>query len=242
MRKGGLGKLYDRLTPEERFRLVIEAEIREDKGESRQLVNSAPHYTYTQTDPAYTRRVRASHEITWAICLDVLPRLARMQMVRAFYEALPLTYNACENEAISAYFDGHRDGSRHGWLAAGKTGEPPGWEEAWEEEDEEDPQIEEALNRVVTHMQGASNRYMSLLKDLEFETATEARALWEAFSNFSHEELGLEPKKLVKFWFEAALSEIDHLEALTEDVELDREKVEEGESYIRDGWRKLVEG
>jgi hypothetical protein len=78
--------------------------------------------------------------------------------------------------------------------------------------------------------------------DLELETAAEARALWEAFSNFSHEELGLEPKKLVKFWFEAALSEIEELEALTENVELDREKVEESEGYIRDGWRKLVEG
>jgi hypothetical protein len=242
MRKDGLGKLYDRLTPEERFRLVIEAEVREDTGESRQLVGSAPRYTYRQADPAYTRRVRASHEITWAICLDLLPRLSRIQLVRAFSEALPLTYNACENEAISAYFDGHRDGSRRGWQAAGKTGEPPGWEEAWEEEDEEDPQIEEALNPVTTHIQGASKRFMGLLKDLELEIATEARVLWEAFSNFSREELGLEPKKLIKFWFEVALSEIDHLEALTEDVELDREKVEESESYIRDGWRKLVEG
>jgi hypothetical protein len=68
VRKDGLGKLYDRLTSEERFRLVVEAEIREDKGESRRLVDSAPLCTCTQTDPAYTRRVRASHEITWAVC------------------------------------------------------------------------------------------------------------------------------------------------------------------------------
>jgi len=110
MRKDGLGKLYDRLTPEERFRLVIEAEIREDERELRWLVDSAPRYTYTQADLAF------------------------------------------------------------------------------------------------------------------------------------REELGLEPKKLVKFWFQAALSEIEELEALTEDVELDREKMEESEAYIRDGWRKLLEG
>jgi hypothetical protein len=242
MRKDGLGKLYDRLTPEERFRLVIEAEVREDKGESRRLVDSAPRYTYTQADPAYTRRVKASHEITWAICLDILPRLARMQMVNGFYKALPLTYNACENEAISAYFDGHRDGSRRGWQAAGKMGEPPGWEEAWEEEDEEDPHFEEALNRVTINIQVASKRFMGFLKDLELETAAEARALWEACSNFSRKELGLEPKKLVEFWFEPALSEIEELEALTKGVELDREKVEEDEGYIRAGWQKLVQG
>src|SRR5215216_3514445 len=232
MKKDGLGKLYDRLTPEERFRLVIEAETRGDEEESERLVRGAPRYTYTEADPAYTRRVRASQDVTWAVCLDLLPRLARMQMVRGFSEALPLTYNACENEAISAYFDGHRDGSSHAWQAAGKTGEPPRWEEGWDKEDEEDPQIEEALNRVTTHIQGASKRFTGLLKDLELEILQEAWALWEAFSNFSREELGLEPKKLVKFWFEAALSEIEQLETLTEDVELDREKVEESESDI----------
>jgi hypothetical protein len=83
---------------------------------------------------------------------------------------------------------------------------------------------------------------MELLQDLELETAAEARALWEAFSNFSRKELGLEPKKLVKFWFQPALSEIEELEALTKAVELDREKVEESEGYIRAGWQRLVEG
>jgi hypothetical protein len=82
---------------------------------------------------------------------------------------------------------------------------------------------------------------MGLLKDLELETAAEARALWEAFSNFSREELGLEPKKLVKFWLEPALSEVEELEALTKGVELDREKMEESEGYIRASWQRLVE-
>jgi len=238
VRKDGLGKLYDRLTPEERFRLVIEAETRGDEEESERLVRGAPRYTYTEADPAYTRRVRASQDVTWAVCLDLLPRLARIQMVRAFSEALPLTYNACENEAIDAYLNGHEAGSRRAWEAAGKAGDPPGWEEVVEE----DPQVEEALKRIAIHIQGASGRFTGLLKDLELETAAEARALWDAFSNFSREELGLEPRKLVKFWFEPALSEIEELEALTKGVELDREKVEESEGYIRDGWRKLVEG
>src|SRR5215213_5547609 len=105
MRKDGLGKLYDRLTPEERFRLVIEAETRGDEEESGRLVRSAPRYTYTQADPAYTSLVRASHNVTWAVCLDLVPSLAKMQMIAAFREALPLTYNACENDAIDAYLD-----------------------------------------------------------------------------------------------------------------------------------------
>ena len=238
MRKDTLEKLYDRLTPEERFRLVIEAETRGDEEEFGRLVRSAPRYTYTEADPAYTNLVRASQTVTWAVCLDLVPRLAKMQMIAAFRETLTLTYNACENKAIDAYLGGHKAGSRRAWEAAGKMGDPPGWGE----EEEEDPEIEEALDQVAEYIQGASQRLTGFLKDLELKTASEARAQWEAFSNFSREELGLEPKKLVKFWFEAALSEIEELEALTEDVELDREKVEESEGYIRDGWRKLVEG
>jgi hypothetical protein len=240
MRKNGLANLYDRLTPEERFRLVIEAETRGDERESRQLVRSAPRYTYEQADPAYTDLVKGSKDLTWAVCLDLLPRWGRMQMVSAFSEALPLTYNACENEAIDAYLEGHKAGSRRAWEAAGKTGDPPGWGEG--DEGEEDPEIEEALDRVTDHIQGASGRFTGLLKGLEREIAAEARALWEAFSNFSRDELGLEPKKLVKFWFEAALSEIEELEALTADTAIDRENLEEAEAHIRDGWRKLLEG
>jgi hypothetical protein len=86
MRKDGLGKFYDRLTPEERFRLVVEAEARGDEREFSRLVRSAPRHTYIEADPSYTGRVRASKDIIWAVCLDLLLRLAEMRMVRAFAE------------------------------------------------------------------------------------------------------------------------------------------------------------
>ena len=233
MRKDGLGKLYDRLTPEERFRLVIEAEVRGDKGEFGRLVQSAPRYTCTMADPAYTRLLRASRDVTWAVCLDLYPRLGQVRIVRSFSEALPLTYNACEGEAHLAYLDGRETGAREGWRAAGKEGNPP-------EPDEDDPETEVALERIGSRIQGASKRFTGLLKDLELEIAREARALWEAFGNFSREELGLEPRKLVKFWLDDALPEIEELEALTEGLEIDREKLEESEDLLRSGWRKLI--
>jgi hypothetical protein len=238
MRKDGLGKLYDRLTPEERFRLVIEAEVRGDEEESGRLVRSAPRCTYTVAVPAYTSLVRSSHEVTWAVCLDLLPSLARMRMIAAFREALPLTYNRCIDEALSAYLDGDKAGSRRAWEAAGKTGEPPGWREC--DEEEEDPEVEEALDSITGRIEVASERFTGLLKNLELGIAADARALWEAFSNFSRTELGLEPKKLVKFWYEAALPEIEELEALTEGLEIGREKLEESEALLKSGWSKLM--
>lgn len=45
-KKGGLGKLYERLTPEERFALDVEAMARGDAEESRRLVDTCPRRTY----------------------------------------------------------------------------------------------------------------------------------------------------------------------------------------------------
>ena len=238
MKRDGLDKLYDRLAPDERFRLVIEAEARGDEEESRRLVRSAPRYTYTEADLDYVSRLRASQEMTMAVCLDLAPPLARVRMIEGFSEALSLAYNACLKEAHFAYLDGREAALKEGLGAAGKKGAFPDADE----EDDEDPEIQEALGRITDRIEVASRRYLGLLEKLKLEIAAEARALWEAFSKFSHEELGLEPKKLVKMWFEPALSEIEELERLTEGMELDREKVEENEALFKSGWSKLVSG
>ena len=234
MKKNGLGKLYDRLTPEERFRLVVEAEVRGDEGESRRLVQSAPRYTYEEADPAYTRLARASKDLTWAVCLDLLPRLAKMRMVRVFSEILPLVCGAFAKDARASYLRGRREGAKWAWRAAGREGDPP------EEPEGDGSEAEETLKHMSARMEWASVSFAGLAQDLELETATDARALWEAFCSFCRAELGIEPKKLVKLWFEAALPEIEELEALTKDVEVEREEVEKSEELIKDGWRKLV--
>jgi hypothetical protein len=237
MKGDGLKKLYDRLAPEERFRLVIEAEARGDEEESRRLVQSAPRYTYTDADLDYINRLRASQELTMAVCLDLAPPLARVRMVEGFSAALPLAYNACIKEAHFAYLDGREAGLKEGLGAAGTKG---GFPDADQEGD--NPDIEEALDRITHRIEGASKRFLRRLEELELEIAAEARVLWEAFSKFSREELGLEPKKLVKMWFEPALSEIEELERLTDGIELGREKVEDNEALLKSGWSKLVSG
>ena len=50
MKHNALGKLYDRLTPEERFALDVEAMARGDEEESRRLVDTCPRLGYTMTD------------------------------------------------------------------------------------------------------------------------------------------------------------------------------------------------
>jgi hypothetical protein len=235
MRKDGLGKFYDRLKPEERFQLVVEAKTRGDRGESRRLVQSAPRYTYEEADLAYTSRVRASHHLTWGVCLDLLPRLAKLRMANTFSKILPRACDALVEDARSSYLRGKRLGVEEGWRAAGRDDEPP------EEEPKGDGcEREEAFERMNERMEWASVGFFCLIQDFELEIALGAQALWEAFGNFCRKELGLEPKMMVEFWFEAVLPEIEELESLTEDVELEQEKVEEHETSMRDGWSKLV--
>jgi hypothetical protein len=79
MRKDNLRKFYDRLTPEERFRLYIEAIARGDEEEWRNLEKSCPRLVYEMNDRAYEDRVRASEEITVLVCLDLATRLAKLR-------------------------------------------------------------------------------------------------------------------------------------------------------------------
>ena len=66
MSKKGLHRHYDKLEPEERFRLDMLAMARGDLEESERLTRSCPKYTYTMNDRAYTGRWKATVEITAA--------------------------------------------------------------------------------------------------------------------------------------------------------------------------------
>ena len=69
MKRNGLSKLYDRFTPEERFRLVIEAQARGDEEDVRRLVRTCPRHAYTMTDAAYSDRLLAVNSLVDAVAL-----------------------------------------------------------------------------------------------------------------------------------------------------------------------------
>ena len=98
MRKDGPARLYDRLTPEERFELFIKAWSRGDESECRRLDRSCPQRIYEMNDAAYLDRVKASEKLTTMMCLDLAPRLTKIQMVAAFKDSLPFIYKACVDE------------------------------------------------------------------------------------------------------------------------------------------------
>ena len=69
MKHKGLDKLYGRLTPEERFKLDMEAMARGDEEESRRLVETCPRRSYVMNDgasigPARTNSRRSTRSLS----------------------------------------------------------------------------------------------------------------------------------------------------------------------------------
>ncbi len=189
--KEGLEKLYDRLTPEERFRLDVLATARGDKEESEHLTSTCPRRTYTMNEVEFTGRWHGAAELTFINLLDLRSRMDKVQMIDAFRVAFPYLRTVWKDDTHEAYFDGHRSGSSHAWAKAGREGEPPGWE-ADDEEAERgaDPAIEGDLDEISECAGEAFGFIVEALERLEREFTQEALSQWAAFRSFCEVELG----------------------------------------------------
>jgi hypothetical protein len=243
-KKNALGKLYDRLTPSERFRLDVEAHARGDEAESRRLVDSCPRRNYSMRDWAFSGRWQTTTQIVLAVCVELSQYMSRLNMIDAIRETLPYVHVVYHNEMDSAYLSGHEVGSRYAWKRAGMEGDPPGWGPLLEdgeisEADGEDfdPAIEEALEATGERLAEA-DIMPELLTRLEEKTTQEAWTLFEAFSSFCREELEVEPEKLIKAHFEPIVGRFEDLKARREkfDTEADEGVASEYAAAFSEAW------
>src|SRR5215208_4570909 len=126
--KKGLGRFYDRLTPEERFRLDVLALARGDEEESERLTAACPRRSYTMYDWRFVGRWAAARDQAMLAHMEVVRRLDKIKMMAAFRDVFPYLGTVWQNEVHLAYFDGHMAGSGHAWNWSSKAGEAPGWE------------------------------------------------------------------------------------------------------------------
>ena len=85
--KKGLGRLYDRLTPEERFRLDVLALARGEEEESERLTATCPCRANTMNDWGFVGRWEAARELALLAYVDVLRRLDKINAIVAFFAA-----------------------------------------------------------------------------------------------------------------------------------------------------------
>jgi hypothetical protein len=246
VKHNALGKLYDRLTPEERFALDVEAMARGDEEESRRLVDTCPRLGYTMADLAFSGRWLTTFEMVLALAVDLTQHMSRLSMLDAIREVLPFARVVYRNEGERAYLEGHEAGSRYAWQRASMEGDPPGWEPLTDDLEEEvedfDPAIEgelEALSRRLEEV----DIMPELLSRLERKVTCQAWTLWEAFASFAETSLEVAPEKLIKVLLEPALSGIEDLKERKErlDVEPDEGLSAEYEAAFSEMWERHLE-
>lgn len=245
----GLSGFYDRLSPEERFRLDVEATARGDEADSKRLVNTCPRRHYKQNEVAFTGRWHAAIRLTLAVSLDLSQHLARLRMLEAITEITPYVRTVFINEAHKAYMDGHEAGSRYAWSRAGSTGDPPGCyfeelEDCSLETDEEaaDPRIDEELDAIDSRLEEVDIA-PALLEKMKRDIVEKALPIWEAYRRFCTEELGIEPRKLIMVAFEPILEGMDKLESLAAElrIEVTEEQAEEYRVALSEGWSRRLQ-
>ena len=239
--KKGLGHLYDRLTPEERFRLDVLATARGDEEESERLTATCPRRDYTMNDWGFVGRWEAAREMGMFAYVDVVKRLDKIKMIDAFRSLFSYLSTISQDDEHSAYFDGHMAGSRYAWNMSGKAGEPPGWE-ADEEEAERnaDPAMDEYLRKWAGD--GRYARLKGKLEEMERELVREALTAWLGFARFSDREMGLEAEELVEALASPFAEGVRNLEELRarHEVEADAEGVEEYLAIMTEAWRRVM--
>jgi hypothetical protein len=244
--KDALGKLYDRLTPEERFTLDVEAMARGDEEESRRLVDTCPRRYYTMTDLAFSGRWLTTFEMVLALCVELTQHTSRLSMLDAVRETLSYARVVYRNEGEMAYLDGHEAGSRYAWQRAGMEGDPPGWEPLADDLEAEvegcDPAIEGKLDALTSRLEEV-DIMPELLGRIEREVTRQAWTLWEAFAGFAEASLEVAPEKLIKVLLEPALSGIEDLKGRKErlGVEADEGLAAEYGAAFSEMWERHLE-
>jgi hypothetical protein len=240
--KKGLGHLYDRLSPEERFRLKILALARGDEEESERLTATCPRCGYTMNDWDFVGRWEAARDLAMLAYVDVVRRLDKIKMIGAFRSVFPYLSTNWQDDVHWAYFDGHKAGSRHAWKWSGKAGEPPGWETDEEKaERNTDPAIDKDLQKWT-----GDGRYARLggkLEEMERELVREALTAWLGFAGFCAQEMGLEAENLLKALARPFADRVRELEELStrHEVEADVEGVEEYLTMMTEAWRRELQ-
>jgi hypothetical protein len=100
--KKGLGRLYDRLTPEERFRLDVLALARGDEEESERLTATCPRRGYTMNDWGFVGRWEAARELAMLAYKDVARCLDKIKMIAAFRGLFPYLSTIWEDDEEEA--------------------------------------------------------------------------------------------------------------------------------------------
>jgi hypothetical protein len=242
--KRGLAGMYDQLTAEERFRLVVEAFAREDEREAEHLTNTCPRQAYKINDLAFGERLRASQLISLYVCAELMEALGTLRTIEAYREAVEayreVLFSSLEQATEEAAFSFHRGwdaGCDHAWQAADKHGPFP-----WTDKTNLNERAGEMVKRIIAEgrSEASDGSRQDGLEKLGQALSVRARTIWEAFSRFCREQTSLEPETVLRACFPPALGLPERLKEATGNAQVDSASLEDYETMLVRTWRELV--
>jgi hypothetical protein len=248
--KKGLHRYYDKLGPEERFRLDLLATARGDLQESERLVRSCPRRNYVMNEAGFGGRWHGAIEMTLRVYVHLGEQLAKLQMVDAFRVFVPYSQTLLSNTAMDAYYKDHESGSRHAWGYAGKSGPPPAWPDDGPDGELMEPDEDEwdaAMERDADELEAVAEVYNGflpeILDELERRCVKEAFGIWTGYAAFCEESVGVSAEKLVAVVLAPVMGRIEDMKARAEPLglEADAETVEEVRGGLTEAWRVVEE-
>jgi hypothetical protein len=248
--KNGLHRHYDKLEPEERFRLDVLATARGDAQESERLVRTCNRRSYVMNDAGFVERWRSAIETTLRIYIPLGEQLAKLQMVDAFRVFVPYSQSLLCNVTLDAYFKGHESGSRHAWVFAGNGGAPPAWpddgpngELMEPDEEERDPNMDRDTDELEAVAEEYNKFLPEVLDELERRCVREAFSVWSGYAAFCEKSMGVTPEKIATVILEPVMGRREDMKLRAErlGVEADAETVEEMREKLGETWRLVEE-
>lgn len=221
-----MGKLYDALTPEERFRVTIKALGRDDAAEVERLHRGCPRKTYTMADAGFADRLEASDVLTSCVLVELASKLAKLRMIEAMGILGEYLEGLDQNGGTIAYLEGFQAGGRAAWQAAKRRGEPPSL-----------PVADADLADVTARAAEMRATYDRIVGSMAGGLAAEARGTWDGFGRFCRDELNLAPEEVIAAWARPALTEIEHFRPALDAAEPEPTNIEALAAVLRYAWR-----
>jgi hypothetical protein len=250
MSKNGLHRHYDRLSPEERFRLDVLAMARGDMQESERLVSSCPRASYTMTERGFGARWGGAESATLLAWIGLGEHLARLRTVDTICAVFPYQQTLSSNITFDAYFKGHESGSRHAWGLAGKSGAPPAWpddgpdgELLIPDEDERDPVMERDEEELETLLEKYGGFLSEVLKELERRAVLDALTIWTGYAEFCAGSMSVAAEKVAAVVLAPAMAQIEDMKLRADrlGIEPDREGADEVREGLAKAWERRLE-
>jgi hypothetical protein len=178
----GLARLYDRLSPDERLKLVVAAKARDDETEEDRLLRACPKQTYTMNDLAFWQRWQGAELLVAALMSDTARHIGWMEAVDVLCEPVEALLDGLIVTA-QRWVDEH-DLSDHDEAGARATDDDAAGAA--------DPDDEQGCDS------GNDTRFPVRAMQLAYDvSAALVRARWEAFGAVCREEIGVDPETLL---------------------------------------------